>query len=234
MKIESIQAFLLYANDKYFKEPRGSWVFRGHSDISYQLIPTIGRMEHTAKDRKTLEKTVFEEFCREARFYLTNLPTNDWDWLTLGRHHGLPTRLLDWTYNPLASIYFAVESIVSAKGEPVDGELLALHSKLFSPSKNEERSPFDVTKPTRVVTNIVSPRIRAQEGLFVVCSELEKPLDEPLRDDWSLERHQIPVGRKKAIRYELFRLGVNEATIYPSVEGLAARIKWFHSYVPEI
>src|SRR5260370_20523742 len=225
MEIESIQAFLLYAYSKYFLEVRGNWVFRGHSNINYKLIPTIGRMEHEAKDRETLEKNVFDEFCREARSYLAVLPTNEWDWLSLARHHLLPTRLLDWSYNPLAAIYFAVESTVSEKGEPVDGELLALHAKKKALDIEKEPSPFNLTQPAKVVTNIASPRMRAQEGIFVVCTQLEKPLDEPLRDDWLLERHRVPAGRKKDLRYELFRLGVNEATIYPSVEGLAARIK---------
>jgi hypothetical protein len=171
-----------------------------------------------------------EEYLYETlglvRLEKTVLPTNEWDWLCLAQHHGLPTRLLDWSYNPLSAIYFSVEADSS-----VDGKLFALDAPKQAPSDVRANSPFSIKKPEKLFPNIVSPRIRAQEGLFVVCSELETPLDERLREDWSIERHRIPAEKKEILRYELFRLGVHASAMFPGVEGLAARLKWQHSVV---
>ena len=196
MEIESIQNFLSYAYGKYFSKERGRWVFRGHSDTRYQLIPSVGRGKHTSEDRPKHEKSLFDIFCREAQIQLAVLPTNDWEWLSLAQHHGLPTRLLDWSYNPLVAIYFSVES-----GSSVDGELFALHAPRQATLAVRAASPFSIEKPEKLFSNIVSPRIRAQEGLFVVCSELETPLDERLREDWSLERHRIPAEKNQSPRF---------------------------------
>jgi hypothetical protein len=112
-------------------------------------------------------------FCREARIQLAVLPTDEWEWLALAQHHGLPTRLLDWTYNPLVGIYFSVES---ESDSLADGKLFALHAPTQASPRVRASSPFLIKEPVKLYPNIVSPRIRAQEGLFVACSELETPL----------------------------------------------------------
>ena len=222
--IETLQNLLDLAATKYFAAARGQWVFRGHSNKEYRLIPSVGRTPHTSKSRRKYEESLFNIFRREAQGYLSVLPSTEWEWLSFAQHHGLPTRLLDWTYNPLVALYFAVESSAH-----VDGELFALRARTQAPLNVRSGSPFEIAKPVKYFPSIVTPRIRAQEGLFVACSELESPLDETLREDRELDRVLVPAQRKEAILYALFRLGTHASSLFPDVQGLAARLKWQHA-----
>jgi FRG domain len=215
MNITSVQEILDHASNKYFKEPRGSWVFRGHANSSYDLKPSVGRGKHTSKSREKYEESLFTIFRREAVGYISSIPADDWEWLSFAQHHGLPTRLLDWTNNLLAALYFAVDSHPDA-----DGEVFALRAVNKASDNRISGSPFKISKPIKYYPNLVTPRIRAQEGLFVVCSDLEIPLDQNLRSDWSIERLRIPQVNKEQIRYALFRLGVHASSIYPDIGGL--------------
>jgi hypothetical protein len=219
---------MISASGGYFAEARGRWVFRGHSKTSYELIPSVGRTVHTAKSRERYEKSLFDIFRREAKAYCDITPANDWEWLSLAQHHGLPTRMLDWTYNPIVALYFAVQ-----EHEETDGKLFALRAVTKVSEHVLPSSPFEIDKPVKFFPNIITPRIRAQEGVFVVCDKLESPLDQVLRTDWRIEQHLVPSLAKKSLRYELFRLGIHASSLFPDLDGLAARLKWQHEVSPQ-
>jgi hypothetical protein len=223
-EITSIEDLLARASVKYFAAARGLWVFRGHSDKTYRLLPSVGRANHTSRSRLKYEKSIFNIFQREAEGFLATLPTSEWERLALAQHHGLPTRLLDWTYNPLVALYFAVEA-----NPMTDGEVFALHARTQVSTEERKGSPFAISRPVKYFPTIVTPRIRAQEGLFVVCSELEMPLDEVLRNNWEIERLSVPAMYKKRLRYALFRVGVHASSLFPDIDGLAARLRWQHA-----
>ena len=227
LRIESVDQLLRITSDRYFTKSRGQWVFRGHSDVRYTLTPSVGRGGHTSRTTEKYEKSLFVSFCREAGAYFDQLPQSDWEWLSAAQHHGLPTRLLDWSHNPLDALYFAVE-----QNPDSNGILFALNAPLKAPESATSRSPFEVSRAMKYYPNIVSPRIRAQEGLFVVCPRPEVPMDMDLRGDWSIERIAVPSTFKARLRYELFRLGVHQSALFPHIDGLAARIKWQHSVSP--
>ena len=180
--INCVQDLLNRTTGQYFTEPRGRWVFRGHSRADFQLIPSLGRVTHTSVSRSKYEESLFDIFCREARGYFnsSSLPANEWEWLCLAQHHGLPTRLLDWTHNPLAALYFAV-----TEHPEHDGHLFALHSIRKASERICNGSPFTIERPVKFYPNAVTPRIRAQEGVFVVCAKVELPLDQVLPQDWT-------------------------------------------------
>jgi hypothetical protein len=223
MEIDSIATLLGHTSRRYFVQARGRWVFRGHSDVGYRLVPSVGRYPHTSRSREKYEKSLFDIFRREAHGYFAALPTSDWEWLSLAQHHGLPTRLLDWTYNPLVALYFAVRA-----KSTVDGEVYCLNAVVKASEQVRAGSPFSIKQPVKFFPNIVTSRIRAQEGLFVACAQLESPLSEVLPPGWSIESLRVPAARKETLRYELFRLGVHDSFLFPDLDGLAARIRWQH------
>jgi len=224
LDVNSIGTFLDHAYRSYFTQARGHWVFRGHSDINYNLLPSVGRGLHTSKSREKYEQSLFDIFQREAHGFLATVPANEWEWLSIAQHHGLPTRLLDWTHNPLVALYFAVEANSGS-----DGQIFALQALTKAAESVRTASPFSIASPVKYYPNIVTSRIRAQEGLFVACASVEVPLDQALRSDWRIESLRVPANRKAHLRYELFRLGVHASSLFPDVDGLASRIRWQHT-----
>lgn len=122
------------------------------------------------------------------------------------------------------ALYFAVVA-----NTETDGLVYALQSFTKASESFLEASPFSITSPVKYYPNIVTSRIRAQEGLFVACAELEVPLDQTFRGQWHIEYLRIPAARKAHLRYELFRVGVHASSLFPDVDGLAARIRWQHA-----
>ena len=81
--------------------------FRGHANGAWSLLPTLFRMDLTPSRRAALEDTFFWEF--QARAHeLHPQQLDDWEYLFAMRHHGMPTRLLDWTESLAIALYFAV------------------------------------------------------------------------------------------------------------------------------
>ena len=225
--VDTAPKFLTLTAERYFTSSRGQWVFRGHSDQSYQLRPSVGRGGHTSRSEEKYESSLFRVFQREAGTHLSPTPTSDWEWLAVAQHHGVPTRLLDWSHNPLVALYFAV-----ATNDTMPAEVLALNAPAKATERTVTGSPFEITRPAKYYPNIVSPRIRAQEGLFIACSSPTAPLDANLRADWKLQRYVVAPEAKARLRYELYRLGVHQSSLFPDLDGLAARIKWQHTVNP--
>jgi FRG domain len=84
--------------------------YRGHSESSYKLIPLIGRKLHYSGNKlnpnEATESSLLHRFRRRAYPNIGRIMTAG-EAIFLARHHGLPTRLLDWTANALFSLYFA-------------------------------------------------------------------------------------------------------------------------------
>jgi hypothetical protein len=229
LRISSYEHLFSLLEKRYFVEERHHCVFRGHNSASYSLLPKVARISHTSSTRKKFEQSIFNFFKRQAHPLLKQIPANDWEWLTLAQHHGLPTRMLDWTYNPFVACYFAVESSSDS-----DGAIFALRAVTrLSDKKIATMSPFEVDKAYKYIPVHVVGRLVTQEGLFTVQPQIETPLEDSLRPDWKLEKLIIPKELKRKMRYNLYRQGIHQASLFPDLDGLAKHLEWQHTVLPE-
>src|SRR5947207_725092 len=85
-------------------------VYRGQRLSTWSLRPGLLRAEPRIPGTHLfVEQILLREFKERVRLLLPSLPHDEWEWLALAQHHGLLTRLLDWTGNPLVALFFAVE-----------------------------------------------------------------------------------------------------------------------------
>ena len=134
-------------------------IFRGVKSVDYPLITSLGRMRFYRPDIPLVqqERLLFDRFKQRA-IPLLEFPVEDeWDWLTLAQHHGLPTRLLDWTFNPLVAAYFAVEDGFF-NGDSV---IYAL-TDLAEVDRIHQPNPFSVSTIMRLYPRHISHRLTTQ------------------------------------------------------------------------
>jgi hypothetical protein len=102
----------------------GRWIFRGEDSERYELKPKaacIGGHKHAPRKKPhevAHERAALELFKRQARPYLMYSPSSEIEWLAIAQHHGMSTRLLDWTESIVAAAFFAVEA-AGTKGDAV-------------------------------------------------------------------------------------------------------------------
>jgi FRG domain len=88
-------------------------MFRGQSDVTWPLIPSIARMFDKLdgyENWNVFEDDILQRFRKYSAPFINKTPVNRFEWMVIAQHHGLPTRLLDWTTNPLKGLFFAVEN----------------------------------------------------------------------------------------------------------------------------
>jgi hypothetical protein len=250
MKTIEISSFAEYAQ---FLEKQCTQIdhiiFRGQRR-DLPLVPKIARVNHRffegspSPTIQDIEKEMLEDFIRRSTPLISNTPNNEIEWLALAQHHGLPTRLLDWSFNPLAALWFAVNKVCDGQSTETTKNGVVWMLDLFDLKDillTEKDAPLELksTKVTR--TRHIANRIVAQAGWFTchAYSDTEPHFDSLEKEsefDDRLTKIMISSADNNfaKLRYMLDRCSVNHATISPDLDGLCRDIEWNYTrYVDE-
>jgi hypothetical protein len=207
-------------------------LFRGQA-CDKPLLPKLGR--HPTKGKlKKIEKLLLKEFSRTSIAFREYKPTDSWDLLALAQHHGLPTRLLDWTYSALAALWFVVrkpaEKSESGKFESGVVWVLCPFTEDFR-LETHGASPLDNDARTLVFRpKAISPRIVAQSGVFTVHKLIDGsrfiPLEKNRRYKNKLIKLLVPAAQFPSIRRELDMFNANASLLFPDLDGLCSHLSW--------
>ena len=224
-------------------------VFRGLARSDYSNVSSLARL---GGDFAALEPHLIRNFRKYAHREAPG-PTM-WDWLSLAQHHGLPTRLLDWTFSPLVALHFATVGWPEDEGVLWAVDCEATHDELPEPLRRvagEEGALVFTTELLAVQAADLAALDRlAEEEPFALFFE-PPSLDERIinqaavlsviadphehMDRW-LEAHphawrawRIPPEVKAEIRERLDQANVTERVLLPGLDGLASWLRRYYS-----
>lgn len=234
---------------------RSDTVYRGEGRATNELTTSLQRLGGSYAE---LERHLLRNFRKYAHRDAVAREST-WHWLALAKHHGLPTRLLDWSHSPLVALHFATENPTLLEE---DGVVLAvdyvkaaehLPPQLRAVLDAEGSNTFTAEMLERVVTTLSELDALAGDGDFVVFYE-PPSLDERITnqfaaftlmssasarlDDWLalhpelVRRIELPAKLKRETRDKLDQANVTERVLFPGLEGIA---RWLRRhYAPGV
>jgi len=198
-------------------------LFRGQANIDWQLRPKAGRKEYFLPDNRDLNR--YHNWEEQAIAYGYR-STNILEGLAIAQHHGLATRLLDWSQNPLVASYFAVNS-----NKEVDGAIYILEAlDLYA----EHGLTIDQVKRNTgiycYIPRAISPRVLNQRGMFTVhCpadQEIKTVKSRFNKTGYNLTKIIVPHSLKNEILSMLDDYGIDDSTLFPDLDGLSRYKNW--------
>jgi len=248
---------VLYAEswDPKAKKFASPFVFRGQDRSDFKLSTTLQRLAiNNPGWIPNLERSLIRSFKKYAHRDVVSRDT-DWHWLTMAQHHGLATRLLDWTWSPLVALHFATADMqyIQADGliwmVNMRGVREALPPALSAQLRgigifdveilsNIKLQPWELVdypdQPAKDGFVIffeppsMDDRIINQYALFSIHYDPQAS-----QDDWFLRRPHlcrkvlIPGDKKWEIRDNLDQANITERVLFPGLDGLSV---WLNRY----
>lgn len=210
--------------------------FRGHGKTTYKLIPSLGRLQKVGS-----ELALIKRFKQNAVALMAQPPTAPWHWLFLMQHHRAPTRLLDWSENPLVALYFAV---ANPDHDQHDGDVWCLDPVGLNKAAYVQPTPIgelpffgmdeeldqytteSINKsgadkpPVAALAARYFPRLIAQSGVFTVTHREQVALEDA-HGGAHVGRITIPRTSKESLRRDLAVLGITKLALFPELDSVA-------------
>ncbi|MCR5100177.1 MAG: FRG domain-containing protein [Butyrivibrio sp.] len=245
--------------DENIKRKRSRYLYRGISDADFKLTTSLAR--NCKGQSARLEKSILRNFEKYVAISEPYINGSLWKQMVVGQHHGLPTRLMDWTYSPLIAMHFSTSGILMDHFEDKDCAIweidiveinkllpteyaahLNKHSAfLFTleilQQENISLDKYDKDMGADSLIFIEPPtidqRIMNQFAYFAVIPQ-QMPDIETFLDRYTNNSRKYIISKdiKWEMREMLDKLNTNERIVYPGVDGLC---KWLsrHYYVTE-
>ncbi|HEX5055804.1 MAG TPA: DNA polymerase III subunit epsilon [Gammaproteobacteria bacterium] len=190
---------------------------RGVSNKDYLLLPSLFR-NSSNNNPDAMEHNLMWVFKTHAKALLPRLPSSEIEWLTVAQHHGLPTRLLDWSLSPLVACFFAINS--SSRSDAC--------VYIYDVGKFKKEEDIQLKALSSIVAFFPShatKRITAQSGMFTVHPTNNRTLDPP-----EIRKIIIPAKLKSEFREKLSKFGIHYGTLFPDLDGLSNHIRYLNGF----
>lgn len=239
----------LFSNtyDQKIDRHRSPFIYRGMNDAQKTLKTSLARL---GGPYAKLERHLLRNFKKYAHTNVLSGQSN-WNWLALAQHHGLPSRLLDWTYSPYVALHFAMNDLQRFNDDGVIWVLNYVKLNQFLPDnlkaviESEQSNTFTAEMLDSVCRTLdeldglekepfllfleppsLDDRIVNQFALFSLLSNANTLLDDWLEDhDQFCERVIIPAELKWEIRDKLDQANITERVLFPGLDGLSQWLK---------
>lgn len=225
VKLSSWSDFKVRIINDFFPDGRfrrGQFLFRGQGSESWPLISSFDRWyKGDKKDKLKMAEELLRQFNEECEQEdIPELARNDTTMmLSLAQHHGLPTRMIDWSESPYVAAFFAFS------GHIRHGINLEKHVAIWVLDSSDYVWNKDYGCEILNVPSFGNERIKNQHGKFTYLrapyDTLEEYVAQHSDNNAALNKYLVPVRDVVAAMADLDSMGLNHARIYPGISGNA-------------